>query len=195
MSYRIDRLATPGSDYGYTGIPVMDSFNFWAAPTVPTMPTVNYGLTGAMPAVDYGLPVPPSITPPNSGLNLSALSGPRLDAMTAVPPVGSTGSTGSNWFRDSGFLSRRNTDGTIDGGWGGLAIGSAQALGNLYLGLQQYNLAKDTLANNKAQFERNFNAQRTTTNAQLEDRQRARVAANPGAYQSVGDYMEQNRVR
>jgi outer membrane murein-binding lipoprotein Lpp len=63
------------------------------------------------------------------------------------------------------------------------------------MGMKQYGLAKDTLAANKAQFERNFEAQRRTTNAALEDRQRARVASNPGAYQSVGDYMDQNQVR
>ena len=102
---------------------------------------------------------------------------------------------GSNWFRDSGFLSSRNTDGTMSQGWGGLALGGAQALGSLYMGMKQYGLAKETLANNKAQFERNFAAQRQTTNSALEDRQRARVASNPGAYQSVGDYMNQNEVR
>jgi hypothetical protein len=63
------------------------------------------------------------------------------------------------------------------------------------MGMNQYNLAKETLAANKAQFERNFDAQKATTNASLEDRQRARVASNPGAYQSVGDYMNQNGVR
>jgi hypothetical protein len=99
------------------------------------------------------------------------------------------------WMKDSGFLGSRNTDGTFNQGWGGLALGGAQALGSLYMGMKQYGLAKDTLATNKAQFERNFDAQRRTTNAALEDRQRARVASNPGAYQSVGDYMNQNEVR
>ena len=102
---------------------------------------------------------------------------------------------GSNWFKDSGFLGGKDANGMQTQGWGGLALGGAQALGSLYMGMQQYNLAKDTLANNKAQFERNFAAQKTTTNASLEDRQRARVASNPGAYQSVGDYMNQNGVR
>lgn len=80
------------------------------------------------------------------------------------------------------------------GGYGGLALGAVQGLGSLYLGMQQYNLAKETLANNKAQFERNFAAQQKTTNTALEDRQRARVASNAGAYQSVGEYMNANRV-
>ena len=99
------------------------------------------------------------------------------------------------WMKDSNFLGGKDANGMQTQGWGGLALGGAQALGSLYMGMQQYNLAKDTLANNKAQFERNFAAQKTTTNASLEDRQRARVASNAGAYQSVGDYMNQNGVR
>lgn len=115
----------------------------------------------------------------------------------SVPTLGSSPAQpgGSNWFKDSGFLSQKNADGTMSQGWGGLALGGAQALGSLFMGMQQYNLAKDTLAANKDQFEKNFAAQKTTTNAALEDRQRARVAANPGAYQSVGEYMNRNGVR
>ena len=79
-------------------------------------------------------------------------------------------------------------------GWGGLALGAGQGLMNGYLGLQQLGLAKDAFKESKAQFAKNFEAQRTTTNAALNDRQRARVASNPGAYQSVGDYMQQNGI-
>lgn len=118
---------------------------------------------------------------------------PAVTAPTA--PGGGLWSGINSWMKDSGFLNQRNTDGTMSQGWGGLALGGAQALGSLYMGMKQYGLAKDTLAANKAQFERNFEAQKNTTNAALEDRQRARVASNPGAYQSVGDYMNQNGVR
>lgn len=79
-------------------------------------------------------------------------------------------------------------------GWGGLALGAAQGLSDAYTGMQQLALAKKTLAANKEQFALNFGAQQRTTNAALEDRQRARVASNSGAYQSVGDYMNQNRI-
>lgn len=98
------------------------------------------------------------------------------------------------WTTDSGFVGSKDANGMQTGGWGGIAMGAAQGLGSLYLGMQQYNLAKDTLANSKAQFERNFAAQKTTTNSRLEDRQRARVASNANAYQSVGDYMAKNGV-
>lgn len=105
---------------------------------------------------------------------------------------GGAGTPSSIW---SNPLQTKLQDGSTTGGWLSAGLGIAQGVGNLYLGMKQYQLAKDTLANNKEQFERNYAAQRTLTNAQLEDRQRARVSANPGAYQSVGDYMAQNRVR
>lgn len=80
-------------------------------------------------------------------------------------------------------------------GWGGLALGGAQALGSAYLGMKQYGIAKKTLEEGRRQFDMNYDAQRRTTNSALEDRQRARVASNAGAYQSVGDYMNQNGIR
>lgn len=127
---------------------------------------------------------------------------PYTNFTATTPNLSEVGGSGGfmdgmkSWMKDSGFLGSTDPEtGVKTNGWGGLALGGAQALGSLYMGMKQYNLAKDTLANNKAQFERNFAAQKATTNASLEDRQRARVAANAGAYQSVGDYMNQNGVR
>lgn len=108
----------------------------------------------------------------------------------------SMGSSFTNWLRTNGVIDSIDpSTGQKVGGYGSLALGAAQGLGSLYLGMQQYNLAKDALASSKSQFERNFAAQKTTTNASLEDRQRARVASNAGAYQSVGEYMAQNGVK
>jgi hypothetical protein len=156
----------------------------------------NYG---AMPAVDYGLNY--SGGPSGTGFNFDSLGGLGFQAngSTIATPnlTGGMGGGGGigQWMRDSGILGSTDANGVRTQGWGGLALGGAQALGSLYMGMKQYGLAKETLANNKAQFERNFAAQRQTTNSALEDRQRARVASNPGAYQSVGDYMNQNEVR
>lgn len=41
----------------------------------------------------------------------------------------------------------------------------------------------------------NYEAQKKTTTASLEDRQRARMTSNAGAYQSVDDYMSQNGMK
>lgn len=115
------------------------------------------------------------------------------DPLNTANGVG--GNAITNYLRDLGFLATTDKNGMKTEGWGGLALGAAQGIGSLYMGMQQYNLAKEALANSKAQFERNFAAQRQTTNAALEDRQRARVASNAGAYQSVSDYMSQNGIR
>ena len=80
-------------------------------------------------------------------------------------------------------------------GWGGLALGAAQGLFGGYMGLQQLGMAKKSFNENQRQFNLNFDAQKRTTNAALADRQRARLAANPGAYQSEYDYMQQYGVK
>lgn len=79
-------------------------------------------------------------------------------------------------------------------GWGGMALGAAGGLASAFMGMQQYGLQKDILAASKEQFAKNYAAQQKMTNSRLEDRQRARLASNPGAYQSVGDYMKQYGV-
>lgn len=93
------------------------------------------------------------------------------------------------------LLGYTNQNGIQQQGWGGLALGLASALGNSYMGMMQYGLAKDALKQQQRQFDINFGAQRQLVNSQLEDRQRARVASNPEAYQSVDEYMNQNRIR
>lgn len=80
-------------------------------------------------------------------------------------------------------------------GWGGTALGAVGGIASAFLGMKQYGLAKQTLEENKRQFQLNYDAQRQMTNTRLEDRQRARVASNPGAYQSVGAYMGANGVK
>jgi hypothetical protein len=148
----------------------------------------SYTWFDQQPAPATNLGVNTAITPYGaSTVSPAALNSASMGTTPAGPVT--------QWMRDQGIIGMTDKNGIQQQGWGGLALGGAQALGSLYLGMQQYNLAKDTLANNKAQFERNFAAQKTTTNANLEDRQRARVASNAGAYQSVGDYMAQNGVR
>lgn len=90
--------------------------------------------------------------------------------------------------------STNNKTGIRSDGWGGLALGLGQAGVNAFMGMKQYGAATEALDENKRQFQMNFDNQRKLVNSQLEDRQRARVASNAGAYQSVGDYMKKNGV-
>ena len=97
-----------------------------------------------------------------------------------------------------GLLGWKDKDGIQHMGWGGLALGAGQALFGAWDGMRNYNLQKDQLAFSKDAFAKNWDAQRKTTNSQLEDRQVARLASRQGAdsspYQSVGDYMKQNGI-
>ena len=97
-----------------------------------------------------------------------------------------------SWYQK--MILYKNTDGPSVNGWGGMALGALQGLGNAYMGMKQYGLARDQLQFSKDAFNKNYAAQAKMTNASLMDRQRARVASNPGAYQSVGDYMAQNWI-
>ena len=92
------------------------------------------------------------------------------------------------------LIGYKTPEGTTINGFGGLALGAASGLGNLWMGMKNYGLAKDQLAFQEDAYAKNYAAQKQTTNASLEDRQRARVAANPAAYASVSDYMAKNGI-
>ena len=74
----------------------------------------------------------------------------------------------------------------------GTVLGTLGTVYGMYNARQQMKLSKDQLAHNKAESERNYQAQRKMTNSQLEDRQKRRVEeaqANGRTTTSVNDYM------
>lgn len=74
----------------------------------------------------------------------------------------------------------------------GTVLGTLGTVYGMYNAHQQMKLAKDQLAYNKVESERNYQAQRKMTNSQLEDRQKRRVEeaqANGRTTASVSDYM------
>lgn len=134
---------------------------------------------GAQPQQDFLSSLTPNISQP--GINIPGDTSGAWNNMSSGV---------SNWLNDSGVLGKTLGDGTKLQGWGGMAVGAASGIMNSLLGFQQMGMAKDAAKENRRQFDLNYGAQVKTTNAQLEDRQRARVASNSGAYQSVGDYMK-----
>ena len=138
----------------------------------------------------------------NPGLVAPANFG-TMDFMNTAPVVGLNGTSPimgnaaggvggffDGWFSKNAILGKNGQQ-----GWGNLALGALQGIGSAYMGMKQYGLAKDALAQSQAQFDKNYNAQRQTTNTQLEDRQRARVAATDGRAESVDSYMDRNRIK
>lgn len=158
-------LRAPGS-YGLQLPPGFESIGAWGSPDVPNPLS---GLTGD------GAQLYKSS---NALEQLPGSFAGQINAAAAVPAQG-------DWLSNFGGKD----------GWGGTAISGLGALASTFLGMKQYGLAKQTLEENKRQFQLNYDAQKQMTNTRLEDRQRARVASNAGAYQSVGDYMATNGVK
>lgn len=77
----------------------------------------------------------------------------------------------------------------------GAAVSGLGTIGNLFMGMKQYGMAKDALKEGKRQFELNYDAQKKLTNSRLADRQRARLAADPNAHMSEEEYMNQYGIK
>lgn len=105
-------------------------------------------------------------------------------------PLGDT--AGSPSLLDSilGGLGGNNTGGMSALQMGQLGLGGVTSLLNGYLGFQNLGLAKKQYQSQLDQFNKQWDANKKLTNASLADRQAARVASNPNAYQSVDDYMK-----
>lgn len=96
------------------------------------------------------------------------------------------GTSGSGSFLDS-ILGNSDMTGLQ---MGQLGLGGVTSLLNGYLGFQNLSLAKKQYQSQLDQFNKQWDANKKLTNASLADRQAARVASNPNAYQSVDDYMK-----
>lgn len=160
----------------------------------------------------YGLPGPNQQTPqqfmapqpvarplpagaPYAGFERTAYTPGEIPLADSLQTYGGTGAAPADGNASWSWFGGKNPDGSIINSGLGAGVGAAQALFNGYLGMQQLAVAKKTLAEGQRQFDMNYGSQRTLTNARLEDRQRARVASNSGAYESVGTYMNRNGVK
>lgn len=106
-------------------------------------------------------------------------------------PLGDVSNTGGS-FLDSilGGFGGNNSGGMTGLQMGQLGLGGVTSLLNGYLGFQNLGLAKKQYQSQLDQFNKQWDANKKLTNASLADRQAARVASNPNAYQSVDDYMK-----
>lgn len=73
---------------------------------------------------------------------------------------------------------------------GQLGLGAANGLLSAYLGFSGLNQAKNQARQAQNNWDKQWSANVRTTNAALEDRQRARLASNPTGYEGVDSYMK-----
>lgn len=134
-------------------------------------------------------PVAPAASSPLALLEQAGL-GDRLTAFNSAQlPLADAGPS-----LLQSLIGYTKADGTKVNGWGGTALGLGNALSSGLMAMKNYGLAKDQLKQQQQQFMMNYDTQRKLTNTYMEDRQRARMASNPGAYESVSDYMKKNGV-
>lgn len=99
----------------------------------------------------------------------------------------------SSWKKQPWFSTKDTETGQFQQGKLSEGINVFTGLANAYLGWQQFNLAKDQMAQNKKIFNLNFANQAQTLNTSMEDRQRVRVARN-SSNESVDSYMKKNAI-
>lgn len=173
-----------GSPYDYTSY--LSSIPDYGQMSTPVaQPAFSMGANYAMPQVDTGVNMHDY-----SVLDSLAQTNPALAGQITSAVNGAGAPASGGWGDWSKFIFGENGK----GGAGNLLLGAANGIGSLYMGMQQYGLAKEAFDESKRQFGLNYNMQRKDLNRQLEDRQAARVASNSSAYQSVGDYMKKHGV-
>ena len=138
---------------------------------------------------------------PNEFQQLPTQAGPQsyLSAMPGASgvPVMQNNMAGSNTAYQPTFMDKMFGYQDGDMQYGAMAPGLLQGAGSIaqsILGWGQLSEAKKQNAFTQESFQKQYDNQSTLTNASLRDRQSSRVAAAPGAYQSVGEYMQQNKV-
>ena len=179
------------------------------------MQVPNFGGIPNMNIGDYLSTLPPTTqTPQFSGM--SGISPQQLSMASGIDLAPTLGSTGN--FSDGGFnRDLFNTPDSSSGNPLGLKLGAEAGGGSpkiamtdkIKAGVGVFNaavgaisaykalkLGKENLAFQKDSFNRNFEAMKGTTNAQLADRQAARVRNyGTGVYDSVADYMAKYGVK
>lgn len=177
--------------------------------------TPNFGGIPNMNIGDYlSTFTPTTQTPQFSGM--SSISPQQLSMASGIDLAPTLGSTGN--FSDGGFnRDLFNTPDSSSGNPLGLKLGAEAGGGSpkiamtdkINAGVGVFNaaldavsaykalkLGKENLAFQKDSFNRNFEAMKGTTNAQLADRQAARVRNyGTGVYDSVADYMAKYGVK
>lgn len=140
------------------------------------------GLSGANPSIPYDTG--------NLGFagNYNALgSNPSYQSLGTS--MGGISAQPNNWMSNTSNWMTNNADllkagvGAITGG-----IGAWQ-------GMQQNKLMRDNMNMQSNQFREQMDLSKQNINRNIEDRQRARVASNPQAYESVDSYMKKYGVK
>lgn len=170
MNYPFLGFNTPGLQLGQDD---------WMSANTPAYQSIN---TVAQPSMGQIAPWQNDLS---SAIQANTYNSLGLDAIGNYQPTGQTG----NWFGNAGNWISQNGD-MLKAGLGLLTGGMGA-----WNGMQQNRLVKQQMGQQANQFNEQMNISKQNLNRNLEDRQRARVASNPQAYESVSDYMKKYGVK
>lgn len=146
-------------------------------------PTMNdEQLYGLMPKYSFD----EGYNPTAGGLSNTMNSFENPSSMTGFTDFGQANPAQAMWtkFQDSPFLAQAQA-----------VAGVANAGVNAFSAYNNTKMAKKQFAFEQNAWQKNYDAQKSTTNASLSDRQNSRVASNPNAYQSVDSYMNKYGIK
>lgn len=156
--------------------------SFFASPvaTQPEFMNFNPQSLNTNNSLDYGWG--------STSLGNNTTSGVRFSGNTGIGGVGGGGALSSERSWWDSMAGGKNADGSTYNGWGGMAIAGLGTAVNLWSGLENLKLGKESLALQKQQYLSNYDSQRKMVNSQLEDRQKLRVLESKNAM-PVSEYM------
>ena len=154
------------------------------------MPGLQLGQPGGLSGNAQSLPYNTGALTPSVDFNATGAMpsyqslGTSMGSINTGGLPASTGwlGTANNWMSNNADLMKAGI-GAITGG-----IGAWQ-------GMQQNKLMRENMQQQAGQFREQMNLSKQNINRNLEDRQRARVASNPVAYESVDSYMKKYGVK
>lgn len=121
-------------------------------------------------------------------------SNSQSQGVPAYPSIGQIQVGASpNQYNTPGFDALNNNPSMLQ--YGQFGLSALGGLGQGILGFQNMSLAKKQASQAQENWDKQWAANKQTTNASLADRQRARVASNPGAYESVDSYMKKYGIQ
>ena len=110
-----------------------------------------------------------------------------------VPGGAASGFMGSDFMK--GMLGSTDTlTGLKKEGWGGTALDTAQGLFGGYMSMKNYGAYKDAQEQGKKQFQMNYDAQKTMTNARVADQWESRESYAKGSAGNREDYMKSRGI-
>lgn len=144
------------------------------------------GLSNVLPLFNYEGLDSSGINMNNLNSQMSNWANPQSLGLSNIGP-GKSGLDSDGW----GFGSAKMGQAI---GLGKGILDGAMGIGNFYMGMKNYGLAKDTLKFNKQQYWNNFTSQARLTNAELRDRQQRRYRDNPTTAENPDSYMARNGI-